>query len=162
MNDVLKDLDALMVKAREMVHLAGELDDRPTTVTELNASGGVEPETATFICSPLAQLGLRMADVPVTLDMARNEKRWYKQLAQELAVVLQGSGGKNGTRMMGDRGIIPLDEVWGGWYRARGVGEVACIFPCIPSRFLKIMHICSSLTLSQFLQVLPHQHIQTQ
>jgi len=38
MNDALKDLDALMVKAREMVRLAGELNDRLTAVTELNAS----------------------------------------------------------------------------------------------------------------------------
>jgi hypothetical protein len=119
MNDALKDLDALMVKAREMVRLAGELNDRLTAVTELDASSsGAEPETATFIRSSLAQLGLRMADVPVTLDMARDEKRWYEQLARELAAVLQGSGGKNGAGMMGDRGIIPLDEVWGGWNRS--------------------------------------------
>ncbi|KAI0277813.1 EAP30/Vps36 family-domain-containing protein [Russula aff. rugulosa BPL654] len=136
MNDALKDLDALMVKARDMVRLAGELNDRLTAVTELNASSdGAEPETATFIRSSLAQLGLRMTDVPVTLDMARDEKRWYEQLARELAAVLQGSGAKNGTGMMGDRGIIPLDEVWGGWNRARGV---------------------ALLTPSQFLQVLPH------
>src|SRR6267142_341479 len=124
MNDALKDLDALMVKAREMVGLAGELNDRLTTSTELNASsGGADQETATFIRSSLAQLGLRMTDVPVTLDMARDEKRWYEQLARELAGVLQGTGGKNGVGMMGDRGIIPLDEVWGGGNRARGVGE---------------------------------------
>jgi ESCRT-II complex subunit VPS36 len=130
MNDALKDLDALMVKAREMVRLAGELNDRLTTVSELDgSSGGAEPEpdTATFIRSSLAQLGLRMTDVPVTLDMARDEKRWYEQLARELAAVLQGTGGKSGAGMMGDRGIIPLDEVWGGWNRVRGVGEAAYV-----------------------------------
>jgi EAP30/Vps36 family len=128
MDDALKDLDALMVKAREMVRLAGELNDRLTTMSELNAtSDGAEPETATFIRSSLAQLGLQMTDVPVTLDMARDEKRWYEQLARELAAVLQGTGGKSGAGMMGDRGIIPLDEVWGGWNRARGVGEAAYI-----------------------------------
>ena len=138
MNDALKDLDALMVKAREMVRLAGELNDRLTAVTELNASsGGAEPETATFIRSSLAQLGLRMTDVPVTLDMARDEKRWYEQLAGELAAVLQGSGGKNSAGMMGERGIIPLDEVWGGWNRARGVGEAICISPHVPFRVSK-------------------------
>lgn len=146
MNDALKDLDALMVKAREMVRLAGELNDRLTAVTELNASSdGAEPETATFIRSSLAQLGLRMTDVPVTLDMARDEKRWFEQLARELAAVLQGSGGKDGAGMMGDRGIVPLDEVWGGWNRARGVGEATCFFPHAPSWVLKIMHIRSSL-----------------
>ncbi len=146
MNDALKDLDALMIKAREMVRLAGELNDRLTAVTDLNvSSGGAEPETATFIRSSLAQLGLRMTDVPVTLDMARDEKRWYEQLARELAAVLQGSGGKNGAGMMGDRGIIPLDEVWGGWNRARGVGEVAYILPHTLCWVLKYMRIRSSL-----------------
>jgi len=125
-----------VVKAREMVRLAGELNDRLTTVTELNASsGGADLETATFIRSSLAQLGLRMTDVPVTLDMASDEKRWYEQLARELAGVLQGTGGKSGLGMMENRGIIALDEVWGGWNRARGV---------------------ALLTPSQFLQVLPH------
>ncbi|KAI0299049.1 EAP30/Vps36 family-domain-containing protein [Multifurca ochricompacta] len=136
MNDALKDLDALMVKAREMVRLAGELNERLTVVAGLNASsGGTEPDTATFIRSSLVQLGLQMTDVPVTLDMAHDEKRWYEQLARELAGVLQGTGGKNGIGMMRNRGIIPLDEVWGGWNRARGV---------------------ALLTPSQFLQVLPH------
>ncbi|KAH9003683.1 EAP30/Vps36 family-domain-containing protein [Lactarius hatsudake] len=138
MNDALKDLDALMVKAREMVRLAGDLNERLTAVTKSGASSGnAEPDTATFIRSSLAQLGLQMADVPVTLDMARDEKRWYEQLARELAGVLQGTGGKNGLGMMATttRGIISLDEVWGGWNRARGV---------------------ALLTPSQFLQVLPH------
>ena len=85
-----------------------------------------------------------MTHVRVTLDMAHDEKRWYEQLARELAAVLQGSGGKNGAGMMGDRGIIPLDEVWGGWHRARGVGEATCIFPHVP-RVLKIMCIHSFL-----------------
>jgi len=136
MNDALKDLDALMVKAREMLRLAGDLNERLTAVTKSNAtSGKAEPDTATFIRSSLVQLGLQMADVPVTLDMARDEKRWYEQLARELAGVLQGTGGKNGLGMMTSRGIISLDEVWGGWNRARGV---------------------ALLTPSQFLQVLPH------
>ena len=157
----MKDLDALMVKARDMVRLAGELNDRLTAVTELDASsGGAEPETATFIRSSLAQLGLRMSDVPVTLDMARDEKRWYEQLARELSAVLQGSGGKNGAGMMGDRGIIPLDEVWGGWNRARGVGETAFIFLHAPSRVLKIMSIRSSLdTLAVFTGSTPFTNI---
>jgi ESCRT-II complex subunit VPS36 len=145
MNDALQDLDALMVKARDMVRLAGELNDRLTTVNELNASpGGAESDTATFIRSSLAQLGLRMADAPVTLDMARDENRWYEQLARELAAVLQGTGGKNGVGMMGDRGIIPLDEVWGGWNRARGVGE-DCLHSSL-ARLLIDKHALSQLS----------------
>jgi len=143
MSEALNDLDALMVKAREMVRLAGELNDRLTTVTEINASAGeAEPETATFIRTSLVQLGLRMTDVPVTLDMARDEKQWYEQLARELATVLQGTGGKNGNGMMGNRGIIPLDEVWGGWNRARGVGEENLpYFLTVVLRVLMIVYI---------------------
>jgi ESCRT-II complex subunit VPS36 len=156
MNDALKDLDALMVKAREMVRLAGELNDRLTTVTELNASsGGAEPETATFIRSSLAQLGLRMTDVPVTMDMARDEKRWYEQLARELAAVLQGTGGKNGAGMMGDRGIIPLDEVWGGWNRVRGVGEAAYIISRALSVSKKMLNRSSLDSLAIFTGIIP-------
>ena len=156
LDDALKDLGALMVKTRELVRLAGELNDRLTAVTELNApSSGAGQEAATFIRSSLAQLGLRMTNVPVTLDMARDEKRWYEQLARELAAVLQGTGGKNGPGMMGNRGIIPLDEVWGGWNRARGVGKTN---PHMPSRALSNnhAHFAALLTPSQFLQVLPH------
>lgn len=73
-----------------------------------------------------------MSNTPVTLDMIRDERRWIEELAQELTKVLQGpkddnvpSGLRRGvkdTGMMGERGIIALDEVWGGWNRARGVG----------------------------------------
>lgn len=147
MDDALKDLDALMVKAREMVRLAGELNDRLTTVAELDASsGGADLETATFIRSSLAQLGLRMTDVPVTLDMARDEKRWYEQLARELAGVLQGTGGKSGPGMMENRGIIALDEVWGGWNRARGVGKTCSLTsPLSKSRKITRVFVNSSL-----------------
>jgi ESCRT-II complex subunit VPS36 len=157
MHDALKDLDALMVKAGEMVRLAGELNDRLTAVSELNASsGGADLETATFIRSSLAQLGLRMTDIPITLDMAHDEKRWYEQLAHELASVLQGTGGKNGTGMMGNRGIIPLDEVWGGWNRVRGVGKTdSIVLLHTPMSIITRIHP-ALLTPSQFLQVLPH------
>ena len=85
----------------------------------------VEPEEATFIRSSLAQLGLQMANAPVTLDMVRDERRWIDELARELAGVLQGSsGGVKDARegLMRRRGVVGLDEVWGGWNRARGVG----------------------------------------
>ena len=74
-----------------------------------------------------------MSNAPVTLDMIRDERKWIEELARELAEVLQGRRGgeggglKNGgTRMekgtMRERGIVALDEIWGGWNRARGVG----------------------------------------
>jgi ESCRT-II complex subunit VPS36 len=52
--------------------------------------------------------------------MIKDEDKWINELAKELAGVLKG--------MMKDRGIIALDEVWGGWNRARGVGTFSLIF----------------------------------
>ena len=142
MEDALADLEALMVKWKDMVKLAQDLNDRLTaastpahtvipgispgttsSATTLSTQA-VEPEEATFIRSSLAQLGLQMANAPVTQDMVRDERDWYEELAKELAGVLEGTGakGKGGDGMMRKRGIIALDEVWGGWNRARGVG----------------------------------------
>ena len=88
-----------------------------------------EPEEAKFIRSSLAQLGLQMPNAAVTLDMIRDERRWIEELARELASVLQGSPddiiGPKSVGIMKERGIIGLDEVWGGWNRARGVGKEA-------------------------------------
>jgi len=140
MVDALQDLDALMVKAKDMVRLAAELNEKltaasttPTAPSSLSqassstttflTSPSTEPEEATFIRSSLSQLGLQMPNAPVTLDMMKDERRWIEELARELAQVLQGSlSSKEGRGIMKDRGIIALDEVWGGWNRARGVG----------------------------------------
>ncbi|XP_006464145.1 hypothetical protein AGABI2DRAFT_209196 [Agaricus bisporus var. bisporus H97] len=128
LKNALQDLEALMIKARDMVKLAGELNEKltsatSTTAVDSNSNSGTTtptsstthelPEEATFIRSSLAQLGLQMTDVPVTNDMIKDEDKWVNELAKELAGVLKG--------MMKDRGIIALDEVWGGWNRARGV-----------------------------------------
>lgn len=133
MSDALQDLEALMVKAKDMVRLAGELNERLTASTAKasstpNASSHVpvEPEEATFIRSSLSQLGLQMVNVPLTQDMVRDERRWTEDLAVELARVLQGSSDKDRGGLMKDRPVIALDEVWGGWNRARGVGEFCC------------------------------------
>ncbi|KAH9837869.1 EAP30/Vps36 family-domain-containing protein [Rhodofomes roseus] len=159
MEDALKDFEALTVKWRDMVKLAQDLNERltaaPSTSTTASAlpsfttpSGAaptsanaevlttqaVEPEEATFIRSSLAQLGLQMANAPVTLDMIRDERRWIEELARELAGVLQGGGGKEKREgIMRQRGIVGLDEVWGGWNRARGVALIP------PSTFLQVI-----------------------
>ena len=149
MEDALADLEALMIKWKDMVKLAQDLNERltaastaaqpavtpgiglPSSTTgsglSVTAPGAanrqvVEPEEATFIRSSLAQLGLQMTNAPVTQDMVRDERKWYEELAKELAAILEGAG-KGGEGMMRKRGIIALDEVWGGWNRARGVGQ---------------------------------------
>lgn len=135
MENALQDLEALMIKAKDMVRLASDLNERLTAATAATCSQSttltpstdpgkavVEPEEATFIRSSLSQLGLQMTNAPVTLDMIKDERRWFEELARELASVLQGSGTSQGEGIMKKRGIIGLDEVWGGWNRARGVG----------------------------------------
>ena len=123
MTDTLRDLEAFMTKARDMVRLAQDLNDRLSTNSSSPHPSNLssEPEEATFIRSSLSQLGLEMTNAPVTLDMIKDEKRWEEQLARELADVVQG--GASGKGILRGRGIIGLDEVWGGWNRARGIGE---------------------------------------
>lgn len=139
LQDSLQDLEALMNKAKEMVRLAADLNEKltasassgPSVSPSINSNSSAllpatEPEEATFIRSSLAQLGLQMADTPVTLDMMKDDRKWFDELARELAGILQGSSpsgnGSTGAGLLGERGILPLDEVWGGWNRARGVG----------------------------------------
>jgi len=55
----------------------------------------------------------------MTLDMMKDERKWFEELARELAGVLQGN---TKAGIMKERGIIVLDEVWGTWNHARGVG----------------------------------------
>lgn len=157
LNDALKDLEGLMMKAKDLVHLAGELNEKltassTTTTTSSSSTPGTqslslfstttlvpstEPEEAKFIRSSLAQLGLQMSNAPVTLDMIRDERRWVEELARELARVLQGSPddipGQKSVGIMKERGIVGLDEVWGGWNRARGVALIP------PSTFLQVL-----------------------
>jgi ESCRT-II complex subunit VPS36 len=130
MTDALKDLEAFMVKARDMVRLAQDLNDRLSATTGSASSSSPypsglssEPEEATFIRSSLSQLGLQMANAPVTLDMIKDERKWEEQLVRELADVIQGDGPGNG--ILRGRGTIGLDEVWGGWNRARGICKPA-------------------------------------
>ncbi|KAJ3778927.1 EAP30/Vps36 family-domain-containing protein [Lentinula raphanica] len=156
MSNALQDLEALMVKAKDMVRLAADLNERltasstitannPYSSTSLLSSTSTEPEEATFIRSSLSQLGLQMENTPVTLDMMKDEREWMEQLARELANVLQGSEKPNlpsssSGGMMKERGIIALDEVWGGWNRARGVALIP------PSTFLQVIPYLPTFT----------------
>ena len=55
--------------------------------------------------------------------MVRDERKYLEGLAKELGSLLTGRGGKAGLMVgNGSRGVIGLDEVWGLWMRARGVG----------------------------------------
>ena len=67
--------------------------------------------------------------------MIRDERKWIEELARELAGVLQSGKGAATVKsnswdakvekeggLMRKRGIVGLDEIWGGWNRARGIG----------------------------------------
>ena len=136
MNDAFEDMEALMSKAQAMLKLAKDLNEQLTAAQK--ASNGesslepLEPEEATFVRSSLGQLGLSMKNTAVTSDMSGDEKKYLEQLARELAGVLEGNGQSDQNAninekesevgIMRRRGIVGLDEVWGGWNRARGVG----------------------------------------
>ena len=120
-----------MVKARDVVRLAQDLNDRLSATTSSTTSSlpyssslPSEPKEAMFIRSSLSPFRLQMANAVVTLNMIKDEKTWEEQLVWELANVIQGS--RSGKDILRGRGIIGLDEVWGGWIHARGICEYAC------------------------------------
>lgn len=128
MSTAFADLEVLMVRAGEMVNLAKSLNDRLT----LQQKNGTSPsdkmreDEATLIRTSLVQLGLPQP--ALTNDMVRSEREYHKGLAKELGALLTGRDGKSKEKeglMVGKdgRGVIGLDEVWGLWMRARGVGK---------------------------------------
>ncbi|KIJ24162.1 hypothetical protein M422DRAFT_275125 [Sphaerobolus stellatus SS14] len=52
--------------------------------------------------------------------MVKGDKEWLEQLAKELGTILVG----NPKGLVRDRGVVGLDEIWGGWNRARGVALI--------------------------------------
>ncbi|KAI5828362.1 hypothetical protein K523DRAFT_277025 [Schizophyllum commune Tattone D] len=132
----LGDLEALRLRANDMVRVATEVSERlksanapPVDTTGLalpDNSIGSAPTTAaeSELISSLSSLALTtLKATPVTQDMIKDEEKWMQELARELASILQGDG-INATQrggLMKERGIIALDEVWGAWNRARGV-----------------------------------------
>lgn len=137
-----------MVRAGEMVKLAQQLNERLTSQqkagkgdTALPGSAAEREEEATLIRTSLVQLGLPAP--ALTSDMVRSDGEYYEGLARELGALLVGSGsgsereesrvglgrGAKGKEREGlmlgreGRGVIGMDEVWGLWMRARGVGE---------------------------------------
>jgi ESCRT-II complex subunit VPS36 len=146
LHSALRDLEALMAKAKDMVELTSSLNAKLTAQEEqrarlrtlrpelaaLPATAVDEPEEAKFIRSSLSQLGLQTT--AVTQDMVKDEKEWAEQLAKELGTMLVGARNdksKGQAGLMRDRGIVGLDEIWGGWNRARGVGMSSRHISCL-------------------------------
>lgn len=166
MQDALRDLEALMTRAKKMVDLAESLNAK-LMKQEMDTAKGPESarsndEAANMIRSSLLRLGLPTP--AITFDMARDEREYNIQLARELAGLLYASRkpliGKGrvlasprsdeqafDNEALLDRsadrdglGILPLDEVWCLWNRARGVALVS------PKEMLAILPFLSRFT----------------
>ncbi|CBQ73412.1 related to VPS36 protein, involved in vacuolar protein sorting [Sporisorium reilianum SRZ2] len=110
MHGALKDLEALMRKAKQMVGFAESLNAKLTKQEQAAAAAKAaglpdtapqpDQEAATLIRSSLVQLGLPAP--AVTEDMARDQDEYHRELARELAGLLLGnpSGGQR-TGLMG-------------------------------------------------------------
>lgn len=128
MQTAFADLEALMLRAGEMVRLAQSLNQKLSSQQAAASSPSGSPpgqtteEEATMIRTSLVQLGL--ATPALTKEMVNNERAYHEGLAKELGGLLTGRDGERGL-MVGEkgRGVVALDEVWGLWMRARGVGE---------------------------------------
>ncbi len=109
MHGALKDLEALMRKAKQMVEFAESLNAKLTKQEQAAAAAreaGLpdtapqpDQEAATLIRSSLVQLGLPAP--AVTADMARDQEEYHRELARELAGLLLGntSGGQRSGLM---------------------------------------------------------------
>ncbi|KAG8688709.1 hypothetical protein FRC09_012767, partial [Ceratobasidium sp. 395] len=165
MEDALKDLEALMSKAREMADYAKLLNMKLTQQEQEDQRRRLEtgystPDTSshapsdsetTFIRSSLARLGLPTD--AVTQDMVADERAYHTELAKELGGLLLGGGPKGKSKaieqtgiMEDSRGIVGLDEVWGAWNRARGVAllppsTLLTIVPLLPSHTIPPIHM---------------------
>ena len=116
MQGALKDLEALMRKAKQMVEFAELLNAKLTKQEQAAAAAKAaglpdtapqpDQEAATLIRSSLVQLGLPAP--AVTEDMARDQDEYHRQLARELAGLLLGNpeGGQR-TGLMGAGKIAP-------------------------------------------------------
>ncbi|ORY86010.1 hypothetical protein BCR35DRAFT_50011 [Leucosporidium creatinivorum] len=121
LDDALKDLNALMGKAKEMILLAQSMNERLSTSTPTpNLSSSTTPAPSNLATTSLLSLGLVSA--PITSDQLDSEEKYHHELAKELGKVLVGGGSGPGVGgLMERRGVIGLDEVWCLWNRARGV-----------------------------------------
>lgn len=168
MRDAFRDLEALMMRAKKMVDLAESVNAKLTKREAAGKGAGVDgkedDEAAYIIRSSLVRLGLPTP--AITLDMAKDEMEYNLQLANELANLLYtGSSPLMGRgRVMQrpvqrhhpadqnvessdaakiGRGILPLDELWCMWNRARGVALIS------PKTLLDVCEILPTITLPQ-------------
>ncbi|WVO16235.1 hypothetical protein L204_103906 [Cryptococcus depauperatus] len=161
MQSAFADLEALMLRAGEMVSLSQSLNAKLTSQQQSQNQTGlggnkVSDEDVTMIRTSLVQLGL--AAPALTKEMVKSEQLYHQGLAKELAGILTGNqeGYKEGLMSARGREVIGLDEVWGLWMRARGIAlfppqTLIDILPYLPTYTSPQIH---SLSLPSSLTVL--------
>lgn len=149
--DAFKDLEALMVRAGEMVRLVKDLNTKldqsqrqksalshGSTASATPSTAGEDEATRTFLQSSFVQLGLPAP--ALTQDMVADEKKYVQGLAAELGRLLTTSHGEGLMVGKNGRGVVGLDQAWGLWNRARGVCESVRVHQCFHVNVSS--HIC--------------------
>ncbi|KAG0140432.1 hypothetical protein CROQUDRAFT_665191 [Cronartium quercuum f. sp. fusiforme G11] len=121
MNEGLKDLQALMTKAKDMVQMAQSLNSKLSAL-EVSTGKIKSNDEETIIRSSLLKLGLPTP--AVTSDMLKSEEIYLIELTKELLSVLR-EGKVFGGNSSEIKGIVSLDQIWCIWNRARGVALVS-------------------------------------
>ena len=111
-----KDLDTLMIKAKEMVNFAETLALK--LPKNLDEASEFEKEASLFLNSSFTKLGLQYSNRNENVNH-KEERQSYEYLANELKDLLLSA--PYGLMHSDERGLIGLDEVWCGWNRYRGV-----------------------------------------
>ncbi|KAK1234400.1 Vacuolar protein-sorting-associated protein 36 [Marasmius sp. AFHP31] len=122
LSTALLDLEALMIKAKEMVRVANDLSDRLATLKVDDDDNSDASSLLTSFSNLAISKPTSLQSTPVTQEMYKSDKAFLASLAQELSSILVSTNP-----------IIPLDHLWVKWNRARGVSLIP------PSTFLDVL-----------------------
>jgi len=105
----LKDLEALMARAKDLIALAEQL---AVKVSSNEAKSALRESTEVLgLSSPI-----------VTKEIAGGQEAYYIELARQVAEFLTTSKDDKGSYLRTEGGIIPLIDVFALYNKARGVG----------------------------------------
>ncbi|KAK1233550.1 Vacuolar protein-sorting-associated protein 36 [Marasmius sp. AFHP31] len=115
LSTALLDLEALMIKAKEMFRVVNDLSDRLATLKVDDDDISDASSLLTSFSNLAISKPTSLQSTPVTQEMYKSDKAFLAPLAQELSSVLVSTDTDP---------IIPLDRLWVKWNRARGVSLI--------------------------------------
>ncbi|KAK1217892.1 Vacuolar protein-sorting-associated protein 36 [Marasmius sp. AFHP31] len=124
LSTALLDLEALMIKAKEMVRVANDLSDRLATLKLDDDDNSDASSLLTSFSNLAISKPTSLQSTPVTQEMYKSDKAFLASLSQELSSILVSTDTDP---------IIPFDRLWVKWNRARGVSLIP------PSTFLDVL-----------------------